>query len=323
MAPKFSIFSIALFFFLAHLGSCSLDPRYYAKTCPRLHKIVASGLRKAVKTDPRIPASLLRLHFSDCFVNGCDASILLDDTKDFKGEKNAPPNWNSARGYEVIDRMKYRVEKACLSTVSCADILTLAARESVIIVSGPSWAVPLGRRDGKTASEKAANEQLPPPTEPLATLYRRFAAKGLNATDLVVLSASHSIGFTKCSSFSYRLYNYNNTGKPDPFMSPELLKQLRSACPNASATEKLYPLDPGSPYKFDLSYFNNLLSNSAVVESDQAIMSNRLSASWVVEYARNKEKFFDDFAASMVRLGNLGVIASPNGEIRRKCGSVN
>ena len=70
-----------------------------------------------------------------CVTQGCDASILLDDTIDFRGEKNALPNRNSARGYEVIESIKADVEKACPSTVSCVDILALAARESVLLVS--------------------------------------------------------------------------------------------------------------------------------------------------------------------------------------------
>lgn len=60
--------------------------------------------------------------------------MLLDDTDDFKGEKNAPANRNSLRGFEVIDSIKADVEKFCPSTVSCADILTLAAREAVVLV---------------------------------------------------------------------------------------------------------------------------------------------------------------------------------------------
>lgn len=60
--------------------------------------------------------------------------MLLDDSSTIKGEKNAFPNKNSARGFEVIDAIKANVEKACPSTVSCADILTLAAREAVYLV---------------------------------------------------------------------------------------------------------------------------------------------------------------------------------------------
>lgn len=68
-------------------------------------------------------------------VQGCDGSILLDDTSSFTGEKTAGPNNNSVRGFEVIDKIKSQVEKACPGVVSCADIVAIAARHSVKIVS--------------------------------------------------------------------------------------------------------------------------------------------------------------------------------------------
>ncbi|KAI3874109.1 hypothetical protein MKX03_029785, partial [Papaver bracteatum] len=62
---------------------------------------------------------------------GCDASILLDDTSSFAGEKTAGPNANSVRGFDIIDTIKAQVEALCPKTVSCADILAVAARDSV------------------------------------------------------------------------------------------------------------------------------------------------------------------------------------------------
>ena len=61
--------------------------------------------------------------------------MLLDDSVTFTSEKNSVPNSNSIRGFEVIDEIKSKLEEACPQTVSCADILALAARGSTVLVS--------------------------------------------------------------------------------------------------------------------------------------------------------------------------------------------
>lgn len=46
-----------------------LSTNYYDKSCPKLSMIVRWGVWSALKNDSRMAASLLRLHFHDCFVD--------------------------------------------------------------------------------------------------------------------------------------------------------------------------------------------------------------------------------------------------------------
>lgn len=59
-----------------------LTPDFYAASCPQLESIVAEQVYQASLTDPRMPASLLRLHFHDCFVNVCILYQGFDDDDD-------------------------------------------------------------------------------------------------------------------------------------------------------------------------------------------------------------------------------------------------
>ncbi|KAH9314521.1 hypothetical protein KI387_023148, partial [Taxus chinensis] len=164
-----------------------LSSTFYDKTCPNALSTVKAAVKAAVAKEKRMAASMLRLHFHDCFVNGCDGSILLDDSSSITGEKTAAPNANSARGFDVIDTIKTQVEAACSGIVSCADILSIAARDSVVELGGPTWTVQLGRRDSKTAS-RTATSSIPSPASSLSALITSFSNQGLSRKDMVALS---------------------------------------------------------------------------------------------------------------------------------------
>ncbi|KAL3509122.1 hypothetical protein ACH5RR_028523 [Cinchona calisaya] len=301
---------------LVSFANAKLSTNFYDCTCPNLQEIVRNEMIAAVNKEQRIGASLLRLFFHDCFINGCDAGILLDDTKTFRSEKTASPNRNSLRGFEVIDNIKTRVEDACPATVSCADILALAARDGVVLLGGPTWEVTLGRRDARTASFSRANNQLPGPSYNLSALISSFAAKGLSARDMTALSGGHTIGQARCSSFRDRAYN-------DTEIDPAFAAERRADCPCKCRENSLAPLDLQTPTRFENSYYKNLLVKRGLLHSDQELFNGGSQDRLVRFYSNNEGAFRRDFVNAMIKMGNISPLTGTHGEIRLNCRVVN
>nr|XP_009381204.1 PREDICTED: peroxidase P7-like [Musa acuminata subsp. malaccensis] len=311
-----SFLKLCFLFCLVSTSSGQLSPTFYLQTCPTLQTIVSLTMTTTGLLDPRMGASLLRLFFHDCFVNGCDASVLLDDTATFTGEKNAGPNANSLRGFGVIDTIKAAVELVCPGTVSCADILALAARDSVALLGGPSWTVALGRRDATTASQSAANSNLPGPGSSLSQLIAAFATKGLNARDMTALSGAHTIGQARCVNFRSHIYN-------DANVDAGFASQRQRNCPSSGGDNNLAPLDVQTANTFDNAYYRNLIAMRGLLHSDQELFNNGTQDALVQQYSTNAAAFAADFAAAMVKMGNISPLTGSSGEIRSNCRRVN
>ncbi|KAK4385261.1 Peroxidase 4 [Sesamum angolense] len=313
-----AVITLAILLVFLSSSSAQLSTDFYSKSCPNLFATVKSVVHSAIQNEARMGASLLRLFFHDCFVNGCDGSILLDDTSSFTGEKGAVPNRNSARGFDVVDQIKAAVEKACPGVVSCADVLAIAARDSVVILGGPDWNVKLGRRDARTASRAAANNGVPPPTSNLNALISRFNALGLSTKDLVALSGSHTIGQARCTSFRARIYNESN-------LDTSLAQTRKGNCPRASGVgdNNLAPLDLQTPTNFDNNYFKNLVSQRGLLHSDQQLFNGGGTDSIVRTYSNDPNTFKSDFAAAMLKMGDIRPLTGSNGEVRKNCRRVN
>nr|CAD1834861.1 unnamed protein product [Ananas comosus var. bracteatus] len=302
-----------------------LYPQFYDRTCPKAQEIVRSIVVKAHAQDPRMAASLLRLHFHDCFVKGCDASILLDNSGTIISEKRSNPNKNSVRGFEVVDEIKYALERECPETVSCADILALAARDSTVLTGGPSWEVPLGRRDSLGASLSGSNNNIPAPNNTLPTIITKFKLQHLDLVDLVALSGGHTIGDARCTSFRQRLYSQSGNGLPDSTLSAGYAAELRARCPRSGGDQTLFFLDPLTPLAFDNLYFKSLLTGHGLLSSDELLVTQSAATRALVEkFAASNEAFFEQFAKSVVKMGNISPLTGPTkGEIRKHCRKIN
>uniref|UniRef100_A0ACD5ZI02 Uncharacterized protein n=1 Tax=Avena sativa TaxID=4498 RepID=A0ACD5ZI02_AVESA len=296
-----------------------LTSDFYAYTCPRVNVVVQQHVFSAMRAERRMGASLLRLHFHDCFVNGCDGSILLDGDD---GEKFARPNKNSVRGYEVIDAIKVDLEKMCPGVVSCADVVALAAAYGVLFSGGPYYRVLLGRRDGLVANQEGAEKGLPSPFENISSIVQKFSDVGLDTTDVVVLSGAHTIGRARCALFSNRLTSTTSSG--DPTLDATMAANLQSLCTGGDGNQTT-ALDVSSADAFDKKYYQNLLTKRGLLSSDQGLFSSdedvvaSTTRALVQKYSVDGEQFFSDFRASMVKMGSISPLTGNDGEIRCKC----
>ncbi|CAL4970362.1 unnamed protein product [Urochloa decumbens] len=304
-------------FLLASAAHGQLSPSFYATTCPTLGLIVRATMIKALLTERRMGASLVRLLFHDCFVQGCDGSILLDDTGSFTGEKGAGPNANSVRGYEVIDQIKANVEVLCPGVVSCGNIVALASRDARRANMGGA-ARPARLDDG----EPEPCQQRPP----VAGLRPRHTHLGvrqqrpdcLSARDLTALSGAHTIGFVQCKNFRGHIYN-------DTDINAAFAALHQRTCPAAqgSGDSNLAPLDVQTQLVFDNAYYRNLVGQRGLLHSDQELFNGGSQDALVRQYSANPALFASDFAAAMVKMGNISPLTGSAGQIRSNCRVVN
>jgi len=314
MASSSSL-SAVLLLCLAAAASAQLSTTFYDTSCPKAVKTIKAAVTAAVNKEKRMGASLLRLHFHDCFVQGCDASVLLSGN-----EQNAFPNIGSLRGFDVIDNIKAQVEALCKQTVSCADIVALAARDSVVALGGPTWTVDLGRRDSTTANEALANSALPAPSSNIADLTNSFGPKGFTLTDIVALSGAHTIGQAQCQNFRERIYNETN-------INSGFATALKANCPRpaGSGDGNLAPLDTATPSSFDNKYYTDLKSQKGLLHSDQVLYAGGSGSAdnIVSNFASNPAAFSSAFASAMVKMANLSPLTGSQGQVRLTCSKAN
>lgn len=154
---------------------------------------------------------------------------------------------------------------------------------------------------------------------------------------LIILAGAHTVGATFCQTFSYRLYNYANTGQAQTDMNPNLVTSLKNICPNPNSPifpDPAVALDQGvnSINVIDNSYYQQLQQGNGILEVDQNVGMDSVTGPIVTAYAGNGSSsgptmsFGQNFAAAITNMGTLNVITgSPGsqGSIRQNCAILN
>ncbi|KAL5559383.1 hypothetical protein UlMin_035594 [Ulmus minor] len=324
---NFAIVSSLFFLVLLFPGTsyASLSADYHRKTCPNVESIVREAVKKKARLQEATAQATVRLFFHDCFIRGCDASVFLF-SKNHTAEKDGSDDLSLAGdGFDTVIKAKAAVDSvaSCKNKVSCADILALATRDSIVLTGGPSYKVELGRLDGRISTKASLRQHLPHPDFGVDKLKSMFASHGLSITDLVALSGAHTLGVSHCNKFWHRIHNFKSKNRIDPTLNLGYAKQLRQSCPKNVNPNFVIPMDPISPQAFDNLYYKNLQQGKGLFTSDQSLFSDSRTRGIVNLFASNATAFEVAFVAAITKLGRLGVKTGNQGEIRRDCSRVN
>ncbi|KAL8139473.1 hypothetical protein V2J09_005494 [Rumex salicifolius] len=326
MASKKNLFTtLALVFVMSALISRSdgqLTSGFYNGKCGNtsVEQFIFNQVKIMMQSNPGLVGDLTRLSFHDCFVKGCDASVMLDGPN---SEKTAPENLN-LDGFDDIDTIKAAVEGVCPGVVSCADILVMATRDTINIAGGSRYEVQTGRRDS-LVSNAADAANVPGANILMTDAIKALSNMGLNLNDFVVLLGAHTVGVIHCNNFQDRLYNYSGTGKPDPTMDPALVQSLMSTCPsNLDGTQSQTFLDQtaNSGDTFDTAYYNQILARRGVSKIDQRLATDPRTR-YTVTTLSHDSTFSVKFGKAMVKMTSFGVLTGTKGEVRKICSAVN
>ncbi|KAK6160140.1 hypothetical protein DH2020_003521 [Rehmannia glutinosa] len=298
---------------------------YYKKTCPNFAQIVQQVVADKQLAIPTTAAGTLRVFFHDCIVGGCDASLLISSNAFNKAERDNDVNTAlPGDAFDVVTRAKTRLELECPGIVSCSDILAEATRDLVSMVGGPFFPVRLGRKDSVESRAADVEGHIALPNMTLTKIIDIFASKNFSVQEMVALTGAHTIGFSHCSEFANRIFNYSPKSDHDPSMNPEYVQGLRKLCANYKQDSTIAAFnDPMSPGKFDNTYFVNLQRGLGLLASDQAMASDPRTKPFVDLYAANQTAFFQAFAHAMEKVSVHNVKTGRKGEVRRRCDTPN
>ncbi|CAI0466952.1 unnamed protein product, partial [Linum tenue] len=242
---------------------------------------------------------------------GCDASIHIDSGNGsylYQTEMASSKNFE-IRKREVIGFLKSIVEIVCPESVSCADLIVLAAREAVALSGGPWISLPLGRKDSPLpASYELADALLPSPAIGVDGMLKLFGRIGLTVEESVAIMGSHSLGVTHCANIPTR-----ETGSGS-ICQPPGGSLLSSSLSNSSFVQN----DP-TAVVFDNEYYVGAMLGRGVLRVDEEMAKEERTARFVGGFAADQGEFFRAFGSAFVKLAGKGVLTGRQGMVRKEC----
>ncbi|KDP29096.1 hypothetical protein JCGZ_16485 [Jatropha curcas] len=303
-----------------HSGKSELQLGYYANTCPRAEEIIKEQVINLYNEHGNTAVSWLRNLFHDCIVKSCDGSLLLETVNGIESEKASSRSFGM-RNFKYVNTIKAALEAECPSTVSCADVVALSARDGIVMLGGPRIEMKTGRRDSKESYAAVIEDFIPNHNDSISLVLSRFQSVGVDVEGTVALLGGHSVGRVHCMNLVQRLYP-----TVDPTLDPEYAEYLKGRCPTPDPDPKavLYARnDRETPMILDNFYYKNILNHKGLLSVDQQLASDPITSPFVERMAADNGYFHDQFARAVLLLSENNPITGDEGEIRKDCRYVN
>ncbi|XVF07942.1 hypothetical protein REPUB_Repub06bG0182600 [Reevesia pubescens] len=209
-----------------------LQLNYYAESCPNAEEIIKQEVIKLYNKHGNTAVSWVRNLFHDCIVKSCDASLLLETVNGIESEQKSHRSFGM-RNFKYVKTIKETLEKECPMTVSCADIVSLSARDGIVLLGGPRIEMKTGRMDSKESYLTEVDIAIPNHNDSMELVLSRFQSNGIDTQGTVALLGAHSVGRVHCVNLVHRLYP-----TVDPTLDPDYAEYLKGRCPTPDPDPK-------------------------------------------------------------------------------------
>jgi peroxidase len=299
---------------------CALVSNYYAQSCPNAEEIIKQQVMTLYEKHGNTAVSWVRNLFHDCAVKSCDASLLLESVGSIESEQDSTRS-SGMRNFKYVSTIKQALEAACPVTVSCADIVSLSAREGIVMLGGPRVEMKTGRKDSRGSYLAYVDSFIPNHNASTSTVLDRFQSLGIDVEGSVALLGAHSVGRVHCTNIVHRLYP-----TVDPTIDPNYAIYLKGRCPSPIPDPEavLYSRnDRETTMILDNFYHKNLLKHKGLLVVDQQLVLDPRTAPYVQKMAADNDYFRTQFAKAVVLLSETNPLTGNQGEVRKDCRFVN